>query len=134
VNIFEAANILVDEMTRVSNLLVSVNSSVNFIIYCIFGDKFKRLFLRYFCCAGYLRTPSGRGSPVDPHDNSLVSANFGMGTNWTSTEQRTSFSACGRNSFGPGSDCRVFRLEVYRRSQQNRLEAFVLEGTSQYAN
>lgn len=50
VNIFEAANILVDEMTRVSNLLVSVNSSVNFIIYCIFGDKFQRLFLRHFCC------------------------------------------------------------------------------------
>ena len=49
VNIFEAANILVDEMTRVSNLLVSVNSSVNFVIYCIFGDKFQRLFLRYFC-------------------------------------------------------------------------------------
>lgn len=49
VNIFEVANILVDEMTRVSNLLVSVNSSVNFVIYCIFGDKFQRLFLRYFC-------------------------------------------------------------------------------------
>lgn len=55
VNIFESANILVDEMTRVSNLLVSVNSSVNFVIYCIFGDKFQRLFLRYFCCCCRMR-------------------------------------------------------------------------------
>lgn len=63
VNIFEAANILVDEMTRVSNLLVSVNSSVNFIIYCIFGDKFQRLFLRHFCCCcrpGRGRSQSGK--------------------------------------------------------------------------
>ena len=61
VNIFEVANILVDEMTRVSNLLVSVNSSVNFVIYCIFGDKFQRLFLRYFCycyCCCRRRRPS----------------------------------------------------------------------------
>ena len=61
VSIFEMANILVDEMTRVSNLLVSANSSVNFIIYCIFGDKFQRLFLRYFwycvCCCKILRPP-----------------------------------------------------------------------------
>ena len=36
-------------LTQVSNLLVTVNSSVNFVIYCIFGDKFKRLFCSLFC-------------------------------------------------------------------------------------
>jgi hypothetical protein len=33
-------------LTQTSNFLVTVNSSVNFIIYCIFGEKFKRIFLR----------------------------------------------------------------------------------------
>lgn len=70
VSIFEMANILVDEMTRVSNLLVSVNSSVNFVIYCIFGDKFQRLFLRYFwycacCCCRTARSPHS-GEPRPP--------------------------------------------------------------------
>jgi hypothetical protein len=37
------------ELTQISNLLVTLNSSVNFIIYCIFGEKFKRLFCHMFC-------------------------------------------------------------------------------------
>ncbi|CAH0559346.1 unnamed protein product [Brassicogethes aeneus] len=36
-------------MIYTSNLLVTINSSVNFIIYVIFGEKFKRLFLELFC-------------------------------------------------------------------------------------
>ena len=39
-------------LNNISNLLVTLNSSVNFIIYCIFGDKFKRIFLRLFCSQG----------------------------------------------------------------------------------
>ena len=41
-------------MTQVSNLLVTLNSSVNFIIYCIYGEKFRRLFCYLFCktCGG----------------------------------------------------------------------------------
>ena len=39
-------------VNNISNLLVTLNSSVNFIIYCIFGDKFKRIFLRLFCSQG----------------------------------------------------------------------------------
>ena len=41
-------------MTQISNLLVTLNSSVNFVIYCIYGEKFKRLFCYLFCktCGG----------------------------------------------------------------------------------
>lgn len=37
------------EIVIISNLLVTLNSSVNFIIYVIFGEKFKRIFLQLFC-------------------------------------------------------------------------------------
>lgn len=36
-------------IVNISNLLVTLNSSVNFIIYVIFGEKFKRIFLQLFC-------------------------------------------------------------------------------------
>lgn len=38
-----------ERLADFSNLLVNINSSSNFIIYCIFGQKFRRLFLRIFC-------------------------------------------------------------------------------------
>ena len=38
------------EMININNLLITLNSSVNFIIYCIFNDKFKRIFCKLFCC------------------------------------------------------------------------------------
>ena len=39
-----------DQMININNLLITLNSSVNFIIYCIFNDKFKRIFCKLFCC------------------------------------------------------------------------------------
>lgn len=42
VNILEAFGTSINEVTETSNLLVTVNSSVNFFIYIIFGEKFKR--------------------------------------------------------------------------------------------
>ena len=36
-------------LTQMNNLLITINSSVNFIIYCIFGEKFKRIFFHLFC-------------------------------------------------------------------------------------
>ncbi|KAK7087045.1 G-protein coupled receptor activity protein [Halocaridina rubra] len=48
-NVLELLDISVDNLTITSNLLVTVNSSVNFIIYCIFGQKFRKLFLKMFC-------------------------------------------------------------------------------------
>jgi hypothetical protein len=75
-NVLEAFySILQNELIATSNLLVAINSSVNFIIYVIFGDKFKRLFLKIFwpqrgggrCCRG------GRDSPEATHEESFVS-------------------------------------------------------------
>lgn len=36
-------------VNSVSNMLITLNSSVNFIIYVIYGEKFKRIFLSLFC-------------------------------------------------------------------------------------
>ena len=47
--IFQVFDMSMTELTPVSNLLVTLNSSVNIIIYCIFGEKFKRLFCHLFC-------------------------------------------------------------------------------------
>ncbi|XP_064114594.1 FMRFamide receptor-like isoform X1 [Macrobrachium nipponense] len=49
INVLELSRIVIDELTVASNLLVTINSSVNFIIYCIFGQKFRRVFLKMFC-------------------------------------------------------------------------------------
>jgi hypothetical protein len=49
-NILEAFYSIIDDyLVKTSNLLVTINSSVNFIIYVIFGEKFKRIFLLLFC-------------------------------------------------------------------------------------
>ncbi len=42
VNILEVFAIEINEVTETSNLLVTLNSSVNFFIYIFFGEKFKK--------------------------------------------------------------------------------------------
>ena len=49
VNILEVFSLNIIALNNVSNLLVTFNSSVNLVIYCIFGDKFKRIFCQLFC-------------------------------------------------------------------------------------
>ncbi|XP_066151033.1 FMRFamide receptor [Euwallacea fornicatus] len=61
----------VNMMINLSNLLVTINSSVNFVIYVIFGEKFQRLFLILFC-HNSLFFP-GRDSPEGTHEDSFVS-------------------------------------------------------------
>ncbi|XP_022178946.1 FMRFamide receptor [Myzus persicae] len=68
-NVVEAFyGITVDQLVKVSNLLVTINSSVNFVIYVIFGEKFKRLFFKLFfprgvwMCGWHFAT-DGRGGP-----------------------------------------------------------------------
>ena len=50
VNILEAFKQTYIQLNNLNNLLVTLNSSANFIIYCIFNDKFKRIFCKLFCC------------------------------------------------------------------------------------
>lgn len=61
-----------DPLVKTSNLLVTINSSVNFVIYVIFGEKFKRVFLKIFC-AGRVRPRGLRDSPEHTRDDSFAS-------------------------------------------------------------
>nr|ALM88335.1 FMRFamide receptor [Chilo suppressalis] len=61
-----------DPLVKTSNLLVTINSSVNFVIYVIFGEKFKRVFLKMFCAGGIWRRGT-RESPEHTRDDSFAS-------------------------------------------------------------
>ncbi|XP_043795344.1 FMRFamide receptor isoform X1 [Apis laboriosa] len=74
-------------LVQTGNLLVTINSSINFIIYVIFGRKFKRIFLKLFC-SSKLFGP-GRDSPEFHYDESIV-------TNMTNIE-RNSIRHCHLN-------------------------------------
>ena len=53
VNVLEKFSVEIIVLNNLSNALVTLNSSVNFIIYCIFGEKFKRIFYQvYFWAPG----------------------------------------------------------------------------------
>ena len=58
--------------TKLSDVLVVVNSSCNFVIYCLFGATFRRIFLATVCsCCGYsvdngVTGGAGRTAAVQP--------------------------------------------------------------------
>ncbi|XP_018579105.2 FMRFamide receptor-like [Anoplophora glabripennis] len=60
-------------LIHASNLLVTINSSVNFIIYVIFGDKFKRLFLILFCHNSFFRSGTDSPDGATTHEDSFMS-------------------------------------------------------------
>lgn len=68
--------ITVDKLVKVSNLLVTINSSVNFVIYVIFGEKFKRLFFKLFFPRGVWlcgwHPVNGRGGPGGHGDHGAM--------------------------------------------------------------
>lgn len=69
-------------LVQSGNLMVTINCSVNFIIYVIFGRKFKRIFLRLFCSSSVFG--QDRNSPeFQTNDESVV-------TNVTNIELRNS--------------------------------------------
>ncbi|XP_063231841.1 FMRFamide receptor [Bacillus rossius redtenbacheri] len=73
----------VDQLVKTSDLLITINSSVNFIIYVTFGEKFKRLFFKLFCSRGPF---GGRDSPEGgTHDDSVVSNGDGRNCSVRST-------------------------------------------------
>ncbi|KAH8345759.1 hypothetical protein KR067_003399 [Drosophila pandora] len=74
-NISEAFYSTIDhKLTKISNLLITINSSVNFLIYIIFGEKFKRIFLLIF-----FKRRLSRDQPDLIHYESSISNN-GDGT------------------------------------------------------
>lgn len=58
-----------DVLVKTSNLLVTLNSSVNFLIYVTFGEKFKRVFLKMFFPRRL--AAAARDSPDHTRDDSL---------------------------------------------------------------
>ncbi|XP_011144276.1 FMRFamide receptor [Harpegnathos saltator] len=74
-------------MVQIGNLLVTINSSINFIIYVIFGRKFKRTFLKLFCSAR-LHGPNRDSPEFQTYDESIV-------TNTTNIELRNSVRQLG---------------------------------------
>ncbi|XP_059219521.1 FMRFamide receptor [Stomoxys calcitrans] len=74
-NISEAFyNFIDNSLTKTNNLLVTINSSCNFLIYVIFGEKFKRIFLLIF-----FKRRLSRDQPDLIHYESSISNN-GDGT------------------------------------------------------
>lgn len=79
---------IIDQLIKLSNLLVTINSSVNFVIYVIYGEKFKRLFLKLFCPQGKLLCGSPAGGGRDsPECDSVVSNGDGRSYSVRSTMQ-----------------------------------------------
>ncbi|KAH8262031.1 hypothetical protein KR038_005952 [Drosophila bunnanda] len=74
-NTLEAFYSTIDHnITKISNLMITINSSVNFLIYIIFGEKFKRIFLLIF-----FKRRLSRDQPDLIHYESSISNN-GDGT------------------------------------------------------
>lgn len=70
-------------MVQAGNVLVTINSSINFIIYVIFGRKFKKIFLRLFCSSRMFGSGRGDSPEFQNYDESFV-------TNTTNIELRNS--------------------------------------------
>lgn len=93
------------EVVIVSNLLVTLNSSVNFIIYVIFGEKFKRIFLQLFC-----KGRIGRESPDGlMQDDSSFSNGDG-----NRSSSRLSRHGTQRTSLRNGTSLKINRLNRVR--------------------
>ncbi|XP_018025741.1 FMRFamide receptor-like, partial [Hyalella azteca] len=88
VSVLELFKITIGELTILNNFLVTVNSSVNFIIYCIFGQKFRRLFLQIFCFGALQRIC---GSDAGPLELACVASNSIYG-------ERASYSSHSRST------------------------------------
>lgn len=87
-NTMEAINgLIIDQLIKTSNMLVTINSSVNFVIYVIYGKKFKRLFLKLFCPQGKLMCGSPAGGRESPECDSVVSNGDGRTYSVRSTMQ-----------------------------------------------
>ncbi len=107
-----------DFLVETGNLMVTINSSVNFIIYVIFGEKFKRLFFKLFFPHGLRicgNAFGGRDSPEQTHEDSFMSCN---GDRTYSIRQHvhrintTSYTKSGKNnSYYPSRKVQSARIQ-----------------------
>ncbi|XP_034250339.1 FMRFamide receptor-like [Thrips palmi] len=94
-NVMEAFNgVILDPLIKTSNLLVTINSSVNFVIYVIYGEKFKRLFLKLFCPQGKLLCGSPANGRDSPECDSVVSNGDGRSYSVRSNIQMQTLNRC----------------------------------------
>lgn len=108
INIIEAfTGEIHDRLVKTSNLLVTINSSVNFIIYVTFGEKFKRIFLLLFC-----KRRAGRDSPDMLPDDSSFSNGDASNRN-SGRFQRTNTTRCSSRN---GTSCKVTRTTRIQRA------------------
>jgi hypothetical protein len=110
INIIEAfTGEIHDRLVKMSNLLVTINSSVNFIIYVTFGEKFKRIFLLLFC-----KRRAGRDSPDMLPDDSSFSNGDASNRN-SGRFQRTNTTRCSSSRNGT-TNCKVTRTTRIQRA------------------
>lgn len=108
-----------DDLIVVSNLLVTLNSSVNFIIYVIFGEKFKRIFLLLFCKCWRRETNDG----ID--DSSLSNGLYGDGNSRNNSKR---FSRHGPHSSSRKANitCTTTVTSTTRASQRSARSVHIL--------
>lgn len=110
----------IDFLVESGNLMVTINSSVNFVIYVIFGEKFKRLFFKLFFPQGLRlcgKAFGGRESPDQLHEDSYVSCN---GERSCSIRQQlhrlnTTYTKSGKNTNGQQSR-KMLSARIHRAS------------------
>ena len=79
-----------DNFVKLGNLLVTFNSSIIFIIYCIFGEKFRRIFWRIILCRSRLPRRSPRFEDTKhSREGSRQAANSGVYFNVVTTVRFT---------------------------------------------
>jgi len=59
-------------VNSITNVLLTLNSAVNFLIYCLLGKKFRRIFVDMFCCWLPCCRRRRRPSSIDQSDIQLV--------------------------------------------------------------
>jgi len=60
---------------HVSNLLVTTNSSVNFVVYCVFRRQFRRRLYACCCPSQHAKRHSSTNTELHPLHSSIASAN-----------------------------------------------------------
>lgn len=85
---------------HVNNLLVLVNSSVNFIVYCSISRKFRKMFAAVFC-RRLIRKSSTWSLPVPMSENSMATAVSIRSTNHVNGYSRPAGSGSGSSNKEP---------------------------------